>query len=396
MRIGVNLGALVLLAGMFSCRELPNERQRVLALPPSPDGPSIRVVVHRSRQSVVLSSTAPCRVRDIDGADVGEARRLQQTQVRLINGGVAVGDQRTGLQKLRITASEPIVVNGKPLAREVHVIAEAEAGVLHAVAVLPLERYLCGVLLGEVPVQKWHEAALKAQAVASRSYALFHMARRRGRDWDVTATQSSQVFKGGVDNPRVNRIVNATRGQVLMCDGGVIPAYFHSSCGGATEASGNVFNERTIRPLAGSPCGFCQVPDNRFASWELTLRLSEITEIVSRHASDVGQARIAGVRELEVVERGVSGRALTLRVRHAFAPFDMDAERFRQWVGPMRLPSTMFRMQSGSRSVTFRGSGWGHGIGLCQFGAEGMAANGYTYRQILNRYYPQAEISRAY
>ena len=397
VRIVTTLGGLGLLGLLFACRELPARQDLALTRPPDPAGPRIRVVVARGREHVQLVIGGAYEFVGADGSPLVWGGQLSQSTVRARGGMIVINGRSSGQRTVTISTrrAHDLTLNGGRYTGQLKLIADGDR--VHAVNVLPLEEYLGGVLLGEMPVNRWHDEALQAQAVASRSYALFQMARRRHRAWDVTATQSSQVFKNGRHhNPKVNRIINATRGLVLHFEGKVIPAYFHSSCGGHTEANGRVFNERTIGPLRGSPCGWCQGPDNKHARWSRSFRKSELTAALQKRFRSQKRPRIERVRALEITGRGVSGRALSIRVRHAFAPFDARAEHLRQALGPMRLKSTNFAISATNGSITFTGRGFGHGVGLCQYGAEGQARAGYTYREILQRYYPGAALRKMY
>jgi len=256
--------------------------------------------------------------------------------------------------------------------------------------------YVAGVIYAEVPWQKWNEEALKAQAVASRTYALYEVRTRTDKPYDVVAGSRSQEFSSGFSkNSRLARVIRQTLGVVMTWQGRLFPAFFHSSCGGYTEDAKDVFIRDPITPLSGVPCPYCKLPENKYRSWKVTIPNREIEEKIGPYVYDnLNKMRVRKIRAIETLEGGISKRAVRLKVIHAFRPFEIDANRFRNLVGTVKLPSTKFICVSDEKKTTFTGSGWGHGVGMCQWGCEGMARKGKNYQQILKHYYPGGELVR--
>ena len=253
--------------------------------------------------------------------------------------------------------------------------------------------YVAGVLYAEVPWQKWHDEALKAQAVASRTYALYEVRTRADKPYDVVAGPQSQEYTTGFSqNARLGRIVNDSLGVVMTWRGRLFPAYFHSSCGGHTEDASNVHIKDSITPLSGVPCDYCRVGENKYSSWKVTIPNREIAEKIGPYVYEHLKLRVRDIRGIEPVESGISKRAVRLKIAHAFRHFEIDANVFRNKVGTIKLPSTKFVCVSGEKKTTFEGSGWGHGVGMCQWGSEGMARQGKSYQRILKHYYPGCEL----
>ena len=252
---------------------------------------------------------------------------------------------------------------------------------------LQLERYLAGVLGGEMPLA-WPQAALRAQAIASRSYAVWRRAVAPiDQPYDVTATTASQVFVAGkMDDPRAVQAVEGTRDLVLVWDGKVLPAFFHSTCGGHTAPAAAVLSGEApdIPPLAGAVCGFCE--PSKYHRWE-AVRLPE-TKL--RTAAEKLGGRTLGPLTAIVPQAGIDGHATTLRCTGAQGEATIPATAFRLAVGPSELRSTAFQAQRVGEDFEFSGRGWGHGAGLCQWGARGMALAEMDERAILARYYPGA------
>ena len=277
----------------------------------------------------------------------------------------------------------------------------AEDGLVRAVNALDLQYYLLGVIGAEMP-SYFDGEALAAQAVASRTFALYALERAReaGRSRVFAATTGFQVYKGVEAETRsVHRAVVRTRGQALSWRGGFFSSYYHSTCGGHTADSNEALGVASIAPLAGVACGGCS--GGRFASWSSVLEAGQL-ELVAREYLEKNrpELQLGEASALEVAERSADGRILYLRLRHSLGAFEWRADSFRLAVEarfPGIVRSTAFtpeRAESGG--WVLRGSGFGHGVGLCQVGAGGLAREGLDYRRILRHYYPGSELMEAY
>jgi len=273
---------------------------------------------------------------------------------------------------------------------------------------VPLEPYLAGVVGAEMP-DYWEPEALKAQAIAARTYCLY-IKNRFGnkRSWDVAKTQANQVYLGvKAESAQVWDAVDKTYGQVLVCkhpDGAedIFPTYYSSICAGHTENSEHVFGD-AFEPLVGVDCPYCKdvanwslffwpmaqfdktaVQDKLFQKYPTLGQLGEITNIVEAEKSDYGKfSRLTKVKLI-----GSDGKSDFLR-----------AEDLRLTIDPtgQKLKSTICRIVEWDNKWAFlSGKGWGHGVGMCQCGAQGLARDGKTAEQILSYYYPGSKIVRVY
>jgi stage II sporulation protein D len=275
-----------------------------------------------------------------------------------------------------------------------------------AVNEVALEEYLPGVVGAEMPAAYPLEA-LKAQAVAARTYALHALAAAGARQPALFESGTGFQVYGGLaaESPRVLDAVEATRGEVMTYAGRIFRAYYHSSCGGETARASLVFGEAPIPPLEGAPCGACD--QGRDARWESVLPASVLEAAARRRLEAAGEEHAMGrILALEVAEIGPDGRVLYLRLEHQEGAFEWRADAFRRSVdalAPGTVRSTRFRLAplgpdaspASGRGFRLEGSGWGHGVGLCQVGAGRLGA-GADYRALLARYYPEAELARAY
>jgi len=258
------------------------------------------------------------------------------------------------------------------------------------VLAMPIDEYVAGVLVAEMP-EDWPAAAIQAQAVAARTYAIYRKAHPRSHDFDVAAGTSDQAYQWQAEYPKaVTRAVKATAGQVLIWDNKPIAAFFHSCCGGKTERASRVWTWAKGYPfyqVKRDPyCGVCP-----HYTWEHQLGKHELTLILKLHNLAGGDVDhlipLLGADGNRVTEVAVITDAETIV---------LPSNRFRKLVGYDRLRSTDFNILDIEGDVLFLGSGYGHGVGLCQWGAFGMAQLGKNYRQILEFYYPGVSIKRFY
>ena len=260
-------------------------------------------------------------------------------------------------------------------------------GRLMVVSQMPLESYLVGVVNGEID-SSWPMDAVKAQVVAARSYALYQM-KVQALYYDLKTDVTSQVYAGfDSEDERTREAVKATRGQVLYKDEDLIQTFFHSSCGGNTTSAREVWG--MAQPAQeGVYCGECE--EAPYARWNLPLEAGEIIRVVKAFFPGVDEVSSMGVHR-----RSRDGRIQTLFAETGKGRVLFDAGEFRKEMGYRRLPSTSFSLGMSGDRIILTGQGYGHGVGLCQWGARGSALRGMDYKQILRKYYVGAEIRRAY
>lgn len=249
---------------------------------------------------------------------------------------------------------------------------------------LRLEDYVAGVVSGEMPAS-FPPEALKAQAVAARSYALTRKieAQAAGRGHDIGSGVLAQVW---TERPSAaaRAAADATAGEVLVAGMDPVEAYFHASCGGRTEG-GLAALGRDLPYLATVPCGRCEgAPRVR---WRVEVPAREL-------------GRLAGLpgaaTAVRLAARSPTGRADRVEIEGAGRTVALPATDLRQRLGFSRLPSLAFEVRAARDAFVFEGAGQGHGAGLCQWGAVGLAREGKTYREILLHYYPGTDVVRMY
>jgi|GEM_PF-3113485 SpoIID/LytB domain protein len=255
---------------------------------------------------------------------------------------------------------------------------------------LPMETYLRGVL----PVEMGADApmeALKAQAITARTYTLTCLKSHDYR-FDVTDTTQYQAYGGAdADNPRSDMAVESTIGLVLFHDGKLVPADYYADCGGVT-APGNGpqdYPPSVVDAPPGSNTDYCT--NGKYHQWSLSLSLSDIQRALPERI----QNNVGNLKDISALDHDISGRVLNLLLIGDKGEDIVKAGQFRAMLGEDRLRSTLFTISpQPDGSILFNGKGWGHGRGLCQDGAMGMASPPYNmnYRQILLHYFPDSEI----
>lgn len=307
------------------------------------------------------------------------------------------------------------------------VLAPDRNGRLAIINAIDAETLLKGLVPSEIYVDAPSEA-LKAQAVCARSEMFAKLGTRHTADpYMVCSDVHCQVYRGAArEDPRTSRAVEETRGQMLFYGGALADTVYCASCGGHTEDGGLVWQgsghpylkgvtdggegvmvypdggrseEVVLRfienPPAGLYCGGTRYGRESFR-WEKTVEADE----VRRRVREVTGTDVGEILGLTPLERGVSGRVTRLRITGRSGSVEVSPElAIRKALGGLR--SSLFVMDvlegsSGRRSFRFRGAGFGHGVGLCQVGAIGMAERQHRYDVILKHYYPGTELNRIY
>ena len=264
---------------------------------------------------------------------------------------------------------------------------------LRVVNVVNIEDYVRGVVPNEFSLALPALEAVKAQAVAARTYALNHRAESASRPYDLCATSACQVYRGkSSEHPLADRAVEETRGLLLEYRGAPIEALYTSACGGHTEDAENIFAGERARPyLRGVACA----PHARARKWQVRMTPGEVVRAVRRYGP------LSDVRDVQARRVGTSGRVLELAVIGGRDREELVLKglEVRSGLGLKESLFVMDRETDATGSVlrfVFTGKGWGHGVGLCQLGAFGMARAGASFAQILSHYYTGVSLEKAY
>ncbi len=265
-----------------------------------------------------------------------------------------------------------------------------------------LEYYLCSVVGSEV-YANWHSDALRAQAIAARSYAIWRMNENSRKLWDIGSDQASQCYNGvSSEHDRINKAVNECAGLVLTYTSAsgrmvILPAFYSAVCGGSTESGGKTFGYG-LPQLPEKVCPYCKTsaPAKQYR-WD-SVALSR-TYVNSKLAARFG---LSDIRDIVVTEKNSFGRIRYLNlIDKSGKVARIKADEFRLTLNSpeTKILSTWFDISANSTKtgwVISNGKGWGHGVGLCQRGAQQMALEGGNDIRILSFYYPQAIVKKAY
>jgi len=299
------------------------------------------------------------------------------------NGSVQVGSLVAAQPVLIEPAKDTLLTWGDNIYAGKIVIVPAQYTFL-LVEHADLENYLYGVLPYEMSYS-WPLEALKAQAVAARTYTLKTLEDSKNKYFDLYSDVRSQMYKGGGKQyDSVRTAVDATKSQVLTHNGHLFYTYYHGNCGGGTDdvTSWNT-TAKSIKPLSGASCAFDSHSKNY--SWKMDIPHAKITA----YARSVGLG--GKLKSVKVARKTNTGRATQVGIFTSKGSKIVSCNKFRLSVGLKSCKITKTAMVN--NAVRFEGHGYGHGIGMCQDGAYGMAKAGKKYEQILKNYYPGAQLT---
>ncbi len=289
------------------------------------------------------------------------------------------------------------------------VLLKNQANVLLAINSVDLEDYLKGVVPAEMPSSNpSYLTALKAQAICARGYTLKQMEEHRNDPFDVFADTRDQVYLGkNAETDLATQAVDQTRGDVLMFHDTLATIYYHSTCGGQTEAVQNVWPNRSYSYLQPQK----DVLGNRFSCsvsplfrWTRRFSLAELDQsfltmfghsLLTRPVSDTTRISFSA----QIVKKSNTGRVQSLKIAYADTSFVLNGYDIRRFFSKDNkpLPSTLFYLRKDGPTLIIFGGGYGHGVGLCQWGALNMSQMGFKYYDILvNKYFKGTYLKKVY
>ena len=423
---------LVILAFLFlSCAEKPVYREEVFY--PKIKRPAVIVKLLETENSLTISSKESFSIRCFPSE--GEPSIYYASgkiDVKFFDEGIVLNQNTQGMLEgnlckvsfLPKKENSCLYLNDKPYRGILEITLGKNPESLLALNIIHLEDYLQGVVPAEMGKLSHPELeALKAQAITARTYALFRMGQKSKlessgaeREYDLEATVADQVYSGvSVEDPLVNRAIQLTQGKVLTYQGKLVCAYYHANCGGMTEYIEKVWDKPPEPYLI-------PIDDNEFCSWAKNYRWEEswtkdvlqknIKEFLDSNQNSYDEKlRDADASfdllDLKIKERALSGRVELLEVVTDKGAYPLRSDKIRWALKRANnhnyiLPSTCFDLEikrgddNSIQRVTARGRGNGHGVGMCQTGAIGMAKAGYSYKNILMHYYPGIKITKCY
>jgi stage II sporulation protein D len=373
---------------MEAClRETPSalKKKEKSVTPAITEGERIRVLIKASARELIIDAPSSVDVKNLSGEKI-----LKKIEGGILEVGAAVdiitinGETLDGGGfVLTPSMNGKLKADGKRYRGEIRVIKSKTKG-MDVINIVNLEEYLYGVVPKEMS-PSWPLEALKAQAVVARTFALYQKEKNRESEFDVSATTMSQVYGGfEAETASAIRAVDDTRGQVLYHNGKRILAYYHSNSGGATEDAKNVWTA-DIPYLKGIRDEYSMNASGH--RWTLSLAPGDLSKALAKSGIRVGE-----IHDLVPVEVSPSGRIVKLKVVHSGGEAVFRSNDFRLRVNPQSLKSTLFVLMKEGNRIRFDGKGYGHGVGLSQWGAYEMARRGFSCLDILKHYYWGIEI----
>lgn len=426
----------------------------VFAAPVQAASPMIQVGLWSGQANILLSAESDFSL--VDAADkevLASFKAKDKVSVSYKDGKLAVNGKPTTAREIVVEKADKadqaaVEVNKRFYRGKIALHRTAGKNGLTVVNTLPLEQYLYGIIAKEIS-PSWPLEAVKAQAIAARTYAIYSLGKHHDDGYDVCATTDCQVYGGRTsEEPRAIQAVDATFGLVVAYQGKPIPAYFHGSGGGYTENSENVWG--TAHPALRAVADYDD--KSPYYRWEKAITTKELTETLLSAGYNLGtlqtiELSILTKPPVTAPDRGVSGRVKEIRFSGSNGSFLLTGNKLR---GILGLNSTLFDVKVtlpseksvqleitdrysdkdiktveinlpplternlptdkpnirrvGNRpneTVVFSGFGWGHGLGLSQWGAKAMAdkaspADTAYFKTILKHYYSGVEIIKWY
>jgi len=417
------------IVGLVSCSSPERGADRVGAALRMVDEPEIRVRIRNDAERAAVQGGARLIVRDNEAGTADFA--TAPLRVRCVGGAIEIidaGGHKHQYPKYRRVDIAPVALGDADQTPEINVDGVIYPGFAIAmpdndradrfdlIAVMPIEDYVPGVIAKEL-YPNWPLETFKAQAVAARSYALHERSRSRmrGRAFDVESSTQDQVFGGATSNRTALQAAGETRGVVLVYEGKLLRAYYSSTSGGRAGSAADTWPTstgwefNTVAPLQATPrVHACeQSPLNR---WSVERNVDELGERIrawGRYANNPVK-NLGRIASFKVAQTNSVGRPSKFNVS------DRDGNRYVLSAEELRIAcnkpvkgmpdiTRSERVNSGDLELALHGEtaiitgrGFGHGVGLCQYSAEALAKQGWTYTQIIENFYPGARLAQLY
>jgi len=418
--LGIKLGLALIAVFIYNCAQMPLYKEE--SYYHRVKFPSVKVKLLETKEGLEVSPAGSFVIRCYSQKDDKKnSEYFSSARIRLIiedNGiTLAAKGQKELERNLQRVVFEPrgskqwLHLNGKRYKGLLEVSYSPKDTTALVMNLVYMEDYLKGVLPAEIG--KWTEKefeALKAQAIAARTYALYSSGSYKEKGYDLESTVADQLYLGADSEDKLaNLAIKKTKGMILVYKGKPIKAHYHANCGGWTERIEEVWNKPAEAYLHSfGDDGYCTWAKN--STWEEIWSREELERIISAHLGIYQQLPsevVPKILDLEILERSPSGRVSLLELRTDMNVFRLEKDNIR-WVLRRKklphpiLPSTFFdiylqRNPSGElEKIVFKGFGNGHGVGMCQVGALGRARAGQSYRAILSYYYRGAKLVKLY
>jgi len=345
-------------------------------------GESIRVAVRENIPSLSIRSKSVLLLKDTQGHLLYPGK-TSSVYIEPAERGFRVNNTLIKTSIIRIVSpKENLEVGSQPLRGLIEVRRKGRN--LTVINELDIEEYLKGVVPKEMAYD-WHPEALKAQAVVARTYALYQKVYNAGREFDLVSTVEDQVYQGvGQERPETSQAVVQTDGLVVTYGGGLALTLYHSTSAGRTLDIKDVW-DKDLPYLRGVDCPFDK--ESPYYKWQREIPLKHFEAALRKNHLLMGS-----LATLTPYIKSPEGRVKEIRILHSRGQLFLKGEEVRRVMGYSVLPSTLFDVVSIGRDIIMQGKGFGHGVGLCQWGTKVQAEHGKTFVDILKYYYTGIQI----
>ena len=345
---------------------------------------TVRVAIKSKVNSVTVNINGAGSYYDqTSGTYMGRFAKVANAKITVENGFLAING-KTGQGKYRssrimMVPEEGALINVDGVNYRGQMEFISNGSTLTVVNHLGLEEYLCGVVPKET-FASWPKEALKAQAICSRSYTIAKCEENYQKDYDLTSPGDQLYGGASAEAASTTAAVYETAGNYLEYNGKPLLTFFHTCCGGATEDGEKIFTYVRFYPsgVTSPYCNGC-----KHYAWEYSISAADLASKLRSAGYNPGNAA-----PLQIVKRFNSGRVAEIKIGSA----TLTGEQLRKAVGYDVVKSTRFSVSLSGSAYTFKGNGWGHGVGMCQWCTKGMADQGITHEKMLEHFYPGAKL----
>lgn len=349
--------------------------------------PVLRVLVIDNKDNVLMVIKGSYRIYSISSDRLLTGGYILHTIVSASDQGIMFGQRDLKFSKIRVVVPESayIYINGRAFRGSVDILRKDNMKLM-IINRVPLEEYLYGVLYNEVS-HRWPIESIKAQAITARTFALYQARQNKLQDYDLTNDIYSQVYSGATSERwATTRAAKLTAGKALTYKGDIFPTYYHATCGGHTEDASNLWNI-DLGCLKGVDCNYCK--ESPHYRWTKAFMLGDIEKKFNDNGYKSGK-----IKNVDIVSRNNSGRIDKIEIKdESGVSCILTVKDFRQMIGPNDVRSTNFEPSINGDKLVLKGMGWGHGVGMCQWGAKGQSDKKKKCEEILEFYYPGTEIT---
>lgn len=373
----------------------PKTQESQTAQPARKAEPILRIGLQQGASALTVTPLVSKMQLRTESSKAYPLKAAEPVEIRWQNGSFLVGREKLKGERLQLAPAAAVPdeahfsLAGRTYRGSLEVLAKK--GGLTAVNLVPLDDYLLSVVPEEMPTD-WPAEALKAQSIAARSFALHNRDRHGADGFDLCTTTHCQVYTGvGAEKTASTAAIKATEGEVLFYGTEPIDALFHTDSGGMTENSENVWGSFVpyLRAVKDTPA--------KTMPWTKEVPAAVFEQKLAAKGHKVGKVRSLALSSLQIgkaaADRTASGRVKTMTIKGTKGTASLTGNELRSMFG---LKSTLFDVKLQGSKVVFAGFGFGHGLGISQWGAKRLAADGMKYGDILHHYYAGVTLKKIY